>query len=67
MKIKLIITILLFSLGSLKLFSQEILKTLSEKQVIELVKKFHPVAKQAEINIEKAKADITVAKGLVDP
>ena len=34
---------------------------------MEIVKQFHPVAKQADINIEKAKADITTAKGMFDP
>ncbi len=42
-------------------------KTLSEQQVTGLVKRFHPVAKQAIINIEKAKADVTIARGLFDP
>ncbi len=42
-------------------------KTLSEQQVTGLVKRFHPVAKQANINIEKAKADVTIARGLFDP
>jgi outer membrane protein TolC len=49
------------------LFAQDSLKTLSEKQVIEIVKQFHPIAKQADINIEKAKTDITIARGMFDP
>jgi outer membrane protein TolC len=47
--------------------SQDSLKTLSAKQVMEIVKQFHPVAKQADIFIEKAKADVTIAKGMFDP
>ncbi len=47
--------------------SQNSLKTLSPQQVMEIVKQFHPVAKQADIFIEKAKADITIAKGMFDP
>lgn len=63
---KLKITILfLFVINFLS--AQDSLKTLSEKQVIEIVKQFHPVAKQADINIEKAKADITSARGMFDP
>ena len=63
---KLKITILfLFIINTLA--GQDSLRTLSEKQVLEIVKQFHPVAKQADINIEKAKADITIAKGLFDP
>jgi len=46
---------------------QDTLKTLSAKQVLEIVKQFHPVAKQADIFIEKAKADVTIAKGMFDP
>ncbi len=41
--------------------------TLSPKQIIEIVKQYHPVAKQAAIGIEKAKADITIARGKFDP
>lgn len=42
-------------------------KTLSADQVLEIVKKYHPVAKQADIFVEKAKADITIARGGFDP
>lgn len=63
---KLIITILFLFIVNL-LLAQDSLKTLSEKQVMEIVKQFHPVAKQADINIEKAKADITSARGMFDP
>jgi outer membrane protein TolC len=57
--------VLIFSVH--QLHAQDSLKTLSQQQVMELVKKYHPVAKQADINIEKAKADITIAKGMFDP
>lgn len=63
---KLIITIFFIYLAN-QLLAQDSLKTLSERQIIEIVKQFHPVAKQADINIEKAKADITSAKGMFDP
>ncbi len=43
------------------------LLTLSSKQLIEIVKQYHPVAKQADIFIEKAKADVTIARGMFDP
>ncbi len=71
MKIK--ITILFFfitkllSAQTIMVHSKDSLQTLSEKQVMEIVKQFHPVAKQADINIEKAKADITTARGMFDP
>jgi outer membrane protein TolC len=63
---KLIITILFLFIVNL-LPAQDSIKILSEKQVIEIVKQFHPVAKQADINIEKAKTDITTARGMFDP
>ena len=47
--------------------AQDSLKTLSAKQVMEIVKRFHPVAKQADIFIEKAKADVTISKAGFDP
>ncbi len=43
------------------------IKTLSAKQLMEIVKQYHPVAKQADIFIQKAKADVTIARGLFDP
>ena len=43
------------------------LQTLSAKQLMEIVKQFHPVAKQADIFIEKARADVTIARGMFDP
>jgi len=42
-------------------------KTLSPAQMMEMVRQYHPVAKQADINIDKAKADITIARGGFDP
>lgn len=64
--VKHIIPVLLILTGS-SLKAQDSLKTLSAIQVMEIVKKFHPVAKQADIFVEKAKADVTTAKGMFDP
>lgn len=64
--VKHIIPVTLFLAGySLK--AQDSVKTLSALQVMEIVKQFHPVAKQADIFVEKAKADVTIAKGMFDP
>ena len=46
---------------------QDSLNKLSARQVMEIVKQYHPVAKQADIFIAKAKADVTIAKGMFDP
>lgn len=40
---------------------------LSEKDFIQQVKRYHPVAKQADINVEKAAAELLSAKGNFDP
>ena len=37
-------------------------RSLSAEQIMAIVKKFHPIASIAGINIEKAKADITIAR-----
>lgn len=42
-------------------------KVLSAEGFIAVVKQFHPVIKQANISIEKAKADIITARGGFDP
>lgn len=49
------------------LHAQDSIKTLSAEQVMQIVKQYHPVARQASILIEKAKADITIARGGFDP
>jgi outer membrane protein TolC len=40
---------------------------LTPEDFINIVKKYHPVIKQADINIEKARAGIVVARGGFDP
>ncbi len=47
--------------------AQDTLKKLSAQQVMALVKQFHPVAKQADIFIEKSRAEVTIARGMFDP
>ncbi len=56
-----------FFLSAQLSFAQTEQNTLSAEQVLELVRRFHPVAKQAIIEIEKAKADILNARGNFDP
>lgn len=69
-RIIIIVNILLLLFGVVKIsIAQDTLirKTLSLEQVIEMVKKFHPVAKQADLFIEKSKAEIAIARGMFDP
>ncbi len=59
-----------FLLFTTNCFSQNKLEAsqlLSPEEFIAIVKTFHPVIKQADINIEKAQADITLARGGFDP
>lgn len=47
--------------------AQEVAATLNAEQVLALVRRFHPIVKQANINIQKSKADITLARAAFDP
>lgn len=58
-----LITLLLISLSA----AAQDKKILSPDDFINIVKEFHPVVKQADISIEKAKAGITIARGGFDP
>lgn len=49
------------------LYAQDTSKTLSSQEVINILKLYHPVAKQAEINVQKSEADILIARGQFDP
>jgi outer membrane protein TolC len=42
-------------------------RTLSERNLREIVMQFHPLARQADLLVEKAKTDITIAKRMFDP
>ncbi len=42
-------------------------KTLSLKSFLQIVKQFHPVARQAALQVDKAAASLTIAKGSFDP
>lgn len=60
-----------FSLLAVLLFQQvsagDGTDTLSAEQVLQIVKTFHPVAKQAAIGVEKSKAGILIARSEFDP
>lgn len=47
--------------------AQDTTRKLSATQFLEIVKQFHPVTRQADIFIDKAKADVTIARGAFDP
>lgn len=61
------IVFVLACLCSISLKAQDSLNTLNAEQVILLVKQFHPVAKQAEIGVQKSDAGLTIARGAFNP
>lgn len=58
------IVIVIFLLSSGCVSAQ---KTLSLEEFLNVVKKYHPVAKQASLGVEIAKAEVTSARGAFDP
>lgn len=46
---------------------QDSLLRLNAEQVLEIVRKFHPVARQTTLNIEQSDANILIARGAFDP
>ncbi|NOT92021.1 TolC family protein [Ferruginibacter sp.] len=59
------ITIVLFFLQHCK--ANDSTQVLSLKSFLQIVKQFHPAAKQAAIQVDKATASLTIAKGSFDP
>ncbi len=51
----------------LNLYAQDSLRALSESQFIELVRTNHPVAKQASLLVDEAKARLLTVRGNFDP
>jgi outer membrane protein TolC len=48
-------------------YAQDSVRTLSLLQLKEMIRLYHPVSRQADINIEKAKAEVIAARGNFDP
>ncbi|MBX7226190.1 MAG: TolC family protein [Chitinophagales bacterium] len=63
--IKLLLTI--FICLPLTIYGQDSLQTLHLEQLILLVKKYHPVVKQTQLQIERSEADIQIAKSAFEP
>lgn len=47
--------------------AQDSLRTLNAEEVLNLVRKYHPVARQTNIEIEKTQAEILMARAAFDP
>lgn len=67
MKQKKYILLLILHLLLLQSQGQDTAKTLSLEQLKAIVKQYHPVARQADILVEKAKADLIISRGNFDP
>ena len=57
----------MFFFSFLVVFGQSENQKLNIEEFLAIVKKYHPVVKQANINIEKSKAEITIARGAFNP
>lgn len=66
MKISRLICLFIIGVG-LNCHAQDTLYTLNAEQVLQLVKRFHPVSREAAIDVEKAKADVTISRGAFNP
>ena len=62
-----IIKSLLFIIFSNSVFGQDLPQTLNAEQVLQIVRNFHPIVRQANIGIEKSQAEILNARGNFDP
>jgi outer membrane protein TolC len=47
--------------------TQDSIPVLNAEQVLEIVREYHPVSRQTDLNIDQARADILVARGAFDP
>ena len=61
--------LLLLFLPVCQIFGQtsDTLKTLNVEQILGIVRKYHPVVRQTDINIDKSRADLLIARGGFDP
>jgi outer membrane protein TolC len=65
LRISLVFMLFAWNMG--KLFSQDSLNYLSPEQYLALVRQFHPVAKQANILVQGAEAELLASRGMFDP
>jgi outer membrane protein TolC len=66
-KSRLLVFILMAILLPVITKAQQLSATLSAAELSTIVRQYHPVAKQANISVDMAAADITIAKGGFDP
>ncbi len=64
MKAFILFVLILFSIGSK---ANDTLRYLSEEEFIHIVRSYHPVAKQAQLMVDRAKAELTASRAGFDP
>jgi outer membrane protein TolC len=64
MKAFILCILIFFSIGSK---ANDTLRYLSEEQFINIVRSYHPVAKQAQLMVDRAKAELTASRAGFDP
>lgn len=52
---------------SISSFLQAQEKVFTEQQLLEVVRQYHPIARQVALNVEASKADVLIARGAFDP
>lgn len=62
-----IIAYIIVSIISNFAHAQNLSLTLNAEELLQIVRKFHPIVKQAQLNIDKADAEITIARGAFNP
>ena len=59
--------LLVICISTTAIQAQDTSRSLNAEQVLYLVKKFHPIVRQTQINIEQSNADILIARSAFDP
>ena len=54
--------VVILSMASLFSFAQDSLRTLSEAEFLNIVRLYHPIAKQANLLVERAQAEMTASR-----
>ncbi len=64
---KLNVFILVFIFSGLSTSANDTLRFLSEAEFIQIVRNYHPIAKQANLLMERARAELTASRAGFDP
>lgn len=62
-----ILLLFLFIGGSIQSYASDTTRYLSKDEFVSIVKAYHPVVRQADIGVEKAKSNLLKSRGVFDP